>query len=127
MKLSSYCSHDLKMCIFYGGHARLIFMPPTSKKLRAHIGLGLSVRQSICPSVRLSVSLWQLRNSRTAYARILKLYMWHVHEKLMDLYFFFPPPVLSLWSYAPFLTMYEQPCEQNILRTAKATILIFGI
>ena len=33
------------------------------------------------PSVHLSVTLWQLRNSRTAYARILKLYMWHVHEK----------------------------------------------
>ena len=25
MKRSSYCSHDLKMCIFYRGHARLIF------------------------------------------------------------------------------------------------------
>ena len=36
---------------------------------------------SVCLSVRLSVTLWQLRNSRAAYARILKLYMWHVHEK----------------------------------------------
>ena len=27
----------------------------------------------------------------------------------------------------PFLTMYEQPCEQNIWRTAKTRILIFGI
>ena len=25
MKLSSYCSHDLKMIIFYRGHAQLIF------------------------------------------------------------------------------------------------------
>ena len=37
----------------------LIFMPPTSKKLRGHIGLGLSVcpsvRLTVCPSVRLSV------------------------------------------------------------------------
>ena len=33
------------------------FMPPTSKKLRGHIGLGLSVRLSVCPSVRLSVCL----------------------------------------------------------------------
>ena len=40
------------------------------------------VRPSVCPSVRLSGrNTWQLRNSRTAYARILKLYMWHVHEK----------------------------------------------
>ena len=62
-----------------------VVMPPTSKKLRGHIGLGLSVRPSVrlsvSPSVRLSVSLWQLRNSRTSYARILKLYIWHVHEK----------------------------------------------
>ena len=29
-----------------------IFMPPTSKKLRGHIGLGLSV-QSVCQSVSL--------------------------------------------------------------------------
>ena len=41
----------------------------------------LSISLSICPSVRLSVTRWQLRNSRTAYAGILKLYMWHVHEK----------------------------------------------
>ena len=40
-----------------------------------------SVRPSVCPSVRLSVTCWQLRNSRTPYAGILKLYMWHVHEK----------------------------------------------
>ena len=32
-----------------------IFMPPTSKKLRGHIGLGLSVRLLVCLSVRLSV------------------------------------------------------------------------
>ena len=51
----------------------IVVMPPTSEKLRGHIGLG--------PSVCLSVTHWQLRNSRTAYARILKLYMWHVHEK----------------------------------------------
>ena len=40
------------------------------------------VRPSVRLSVRLSVrNTWQLRNSRTAYARILKFYMWHVHEK----------------------------------------------
>ena len=37
------------------------------------------VRLSVRPSVR--NTFWQLRNARTAYARILKLYMWHVHEK----------------------------------------------
>ena len=56
------------------------FMPPTS------VGEGAywfgPVRPSVRPSVRLSVrNTWQLRNLRTAYARILKFYMWHVHEK----------------------------------------------
>ena len=53
------------------------FMPPTSKKLRGHIGLGCP---PVCPSV-LRNTFRQLRNSRTAYARILKVYMCHVHEK----------------------------------------------
>ena len=128
--------------------SEFFFRPPTSKKLRGHICLGLSVRLSVRPSrtsvspspligtycvgyllstcslfcigvhrttqliliyywvfclllggnfvwekpnknitlqmsVHLSVrnTCWQLRNSRTPYARILKFYMWHVHEK----------------------------------------------
>lgn len=32
-------------------------------------------------------ALWQLENLRTAYARILKLYILHVHEKLADPFF----------------------------------------
>ena len=59
----------------------MIFMPPASEKLREHIGLGMSVRPSVRQSDCLSVTLWQLRNSRTPYAKILKLHMWHVHEK----------------------------------------------
>ena len=45
---------------------------------------------SVRPSVRLSVrnTLWPLRNSRTAHARILKLYMWHVHENKQTRIFF---------------------------------------
>ena len=40
------------------------------------------VRPSVPLSVRLSVrNTWQLRDPRTVYARILKFYMWHVHEK----------------------------------------------
>ena len=71
------------------------------------------VRPSVHPSVGLSVSntFWKLRISRTPYARILKFHIWHIHEKISGpVFFFFPPSVLSFWSYAPFLTMYEQPC-----------------
>ena len=34
---------------FYLITASLFIMPPTSEKLRGHIGLGLSVRPSVCP------------------------------------------------------------------------------
>ena len=43
-----------------------IFMPPTSEKLREHIGLGLSVRPSVrpsvCPSVRNLLAAEKLKN-----------------------------------------------------------------
>ena len=107
-----------------------IFMPRPSEKLRGHIGLGLSIHPSVSLSVRLSVTLWQLRNSRSAYARILK-YVACIYVackwKISGLVFFVFLHRSSFWSYAPFSTMYERPCEQNISRTAKARILIFGI
>ena len=38
---------------------------------------------SVCLAVSTSVrnAFWQLGNLRTVYAKILKCYMWHVHEK----------------------------------------------
>ena len=39
------------------GIAEQFIMPPTSKKLRRHIGLALSICPSVCPSVRPSVRL----------------------------------------------------------------------
>ena len=69
--------------VFEQVRTTVFFMPPISQKLRGHIGLGRTVRLSVCLSVHPSVcnTLWQLGNSRTAYARTLKVYMWHVHEK----------------------------------------------
>ena len=43
-------------------HYIYIFMPPTSEKLRGHIGLGLSVRLSVRPSVRNSLAAEKLKN-----------------------------------------------------------------
>ena len=40
----------------------MIFMPPTLEKMRGHIGLGLSVRQSDCLSVRNSLAAEKLKN-----------------------------------------------------------------
>ena len=54
-------------------------MPPTSKKLRRHIGLGLSVRAWVTLYMR----------SRTVRDRILKFDMWNKYEKKEDPYFFF--------------------------------------
>ena len=40
------------------------------------------------PSVRPSVThFWQLGNSGTAYARIFKFFMWHVHENILTCLF----------------------------------------
>ena len=52
-----------------------LVMPPTSKKLRRHIGLGLSICPSVCPSVRYTCT-----RSRTARDRILKFGMWVEYE-----------------------------------------------
>ena len=54
------------------------FYAPNFEKVEGAYWFG-----PVHPSVRLSVrnTFWQLRNSRTAFARILKFYMWHVHEK----------------------------------------------
>ena len=46
-----------KYFCFLGCFFVLCFMPLTSKTLRGHIGLGLSVRLSVCPYVCLSVCL----------------------------------------------------------------------
>ena len=46
-----------KYFCFLGSFFVLCFMPLTSKTLRGHIGLGLSVRLSVCPYVCLSVCL----------------------------------------------------------------------
>ena len=72
MKIARFISFCFLMLIYL-----IIFMPPTSKKLRGHISLGCP---PVCPSV-LRNTFRQLRSSRTAYARILKVYMCHVHEK----------------------------------------------
>ena len=52
----------------------LDFYAPNFGEVEGAYWFGLAVRLSVH-------STWQLRNSRTAYARILKFYMWHVHEK----------------------------------------------
>ena len=46
-----------KYFCFLGCFFVLCFMPLTSKTLKGHIGLGLSVRLSVCPYVCLSVCL----------------------------------------------------------------------
>ena len=76
----------------------MFFMPPTSEKLRGHIGLGLSV----CPSVHMSVhNTWQLRNSRTAYARILK-YICGMYMKNKQTRIFFSFTSLVVLELCPF-------------------------
>ena len=53
----------------------ILIMPPTLKKLREHIGFGLSVRPSV-------------RSSKTVHARVLKFHIWIPHGKIVDARFF---------------------------------------
>ena len=52
---------------------------PNFGEVEGHIALGLPVR--LCTSLPVRKTFWQLGNSRTAYAGILKFYLRHVHEK----------------------------------------------
>ena len=77
-------------------------MPPTSKKLRGHIGLGLYVHLSVRPSVYLSVTLfgsWLTQEQ-------LMLKSWNficgMYMKNKRTHIFIPSPVLSFLSYGPF-------------------------
>ena len=65
------------------------FMSPTSKKLREHIGFGLSVHSSV-------------RSSKTVHARVLNFHIiWIPHGKIVDAPFFSCLSCLPFWSYAP--------------------------
>ena len=46
-----FLSKKCEKLLLFAVQKLLIFMPPTSEKLRGHIGLGLSVRPSVRPSV----------------------------------------------------------------------------
>ena len=63
-------------------------LPPTSKKLRRHIGLGLSVR----PSIRYACT-----RSRTVRDRILKFGMCDEYENKGDPYFLLVHGIIALF------------------------------
>ena len=78
-----------------------IFMPPTSKKFRGHIGLGLSMGLCIC---------YTCMQSRMVRDGILKFDTWNNHEILTDPCFISFSSDLSLQSYAPFSTFFDNHC-----------------
>ena len=64
-------------------HSRGHSFEPKFREVEGAYWFGLSIRLPIRLSLHLYVrNTWQLRNSRTAYARILKLYMWYLDEIL---------------------------------------------
>ena len=65
-------------------------MPPTLKKLKEHIALGLSVRPSIHYKFKI---------------RVLKFHRWIPHQKITEPYFF-NLDYLPLWIYSPFKGSY---------------------
>ena len=79
----------------------IIIIPPTSKKLTGHIGIGLSVRPSV-------------RSSRTVHARVLKFYIWIPHGKIADTHFFLVR-VISLSGVMSFDKKSEKSAAGHIL------------
>ena len=74
-KLINGLEINLECLIMTFSHGFSVFMPPTSKKLKWHIGLGLSVVLSVHPCVCYTcICLRTVRN------RILKFYIWNNHE-----------------------------------------------
>ena len=88
-------------------------MPPTSKKLRRHIGLGLSIRSSF-PSVHMCVNLALGQEPVEIGSRILVCWMsmkiektcifflsigFVIADKLPFSYFFLSLYIVSLWKF----------------------------
>ena len=78
-------------------------MPQTSKKLREHIGFGLSV------------------HSRTVHARVLKFHIWIPYGKIFDTHFFSCLSYLPFWCYAPL-----KKSEQNLMRAISYEPCVLG-
>ena len=110
MKLSSYCFYDLKMIIFYWGHAWLI-----STRVMA---LWQFVKGTSCLCNSFCSFQWILRippvinpmTWRGSYYTVVTL----------DCFLLEILPIIAI------ITI-EKPCQHNILRTTWARFLIFGI
>ena len=91
-----------------------IFMPPTSKKLREHIGFGLSVHPSIC-------------SSKTVHARVLKFHIWIPHGKIVDARFFFLSWDISLSGVMPLWKNPPSLIRVFAVRMKKAWVLSYPL
>ena len=89
-------------------------MPPTSKKLREHIGFGLCVRPCIC-------------STKTVHARVLKFHIWIPHGKIVDACFFFLSELSPFQVLCPFEKIRMKSDACHILRTVHARVLKFHI
>ena len=109
-----HLSHPFTHSVF---HRLTIFMPPTLKNLRGHIGLGLFVWHSLrftYGQERFKIGSWNL-----------------IHENVHDPFLSFLSD-MTLQSYALFLTLFRllyckstEPCQQNIWIISWARIMIF--
>ena len=73
----------------------LCIRPSTSKKLEGHTAFGLSIRDSVHPSITLFDACHILR---TVHAGVVKFYIWIPDEKIADRYFFSCPSYVPFWS-----------------------------
>ena len=100
MKVSSYCFHDLKMIIFYLGHARLIFTRVMV------LWLFLNSKSCLC-------------NSCCSFQWILMIpfsYCSHDLKRIILYRGSLECFVQELWPFS--IITIGKPCQHNILRTA---------
>ena len=89
----SPCTSSKCRLFFWSFGSNNLIMPPTLKKLKGHLGFGLS----LCPFKSLFDACYILW---TVHARVLKFHLWFPHGKIADTHFFL---VLShLLEWCPF-------------------------
>ena len=97
-------------------------MPPTSKKLREHIGFGMSVRACMLACVRLCVC-----SSKMVHARVLKVLIWIPHGNIVGTCFFFLSELSPFLELCPFEKIKTKSDACHILWTVHSRVLKFHI
>ena len=108
------------------GPCLCFIMPPTSKKLRGHIGFVLSVRAPVHPYFRSSHFLMHAISNEPCMLGFWNFIYAFLMEKQLT-HIFSCPSYLPFWSYSPFEKIGMKSDTSHILWTVHARVLKFHI